>query len=156
MPGEPGDLRGHVARIQVASAELSKPLGSDSLRRLVTLRTRASIHPDEGGAERLARGVGCDEAVQLRSERDGADGGAVDGPADLCERLGDGSEPLACVLLRPAGLGIRERVGHVGLRDLGAVGVVRLGAGALRSDVDSDHQLRRHSAPSESSPGPRR
>ena len=122
----------------------------------VTLRSRTAVHPDQRGAQRLARGVGGDQPVQLRSERHRADCVPVDGSAHLGQRLRHGPEPLAGVLLGPPGLGIRERVGHVGRRDLLAVRSDRLRAGALRADVDADHELRGHSAASESSPGPRR
>ncbi len=95
--------------------------------------------------------------VELRPERDRPQRPLADLAPDLGQRLRDRAQPLARVLLGPAGVRVGERVGDVARGDVRAVGGDRLRAGALRADVDADDQLgvahRRSSAPS---PGPRR
>ena len=124
--------------------------------RFITLSLGPSIHPDQSGAHRLPVGVRRNQPVELRAERQRAHRGPVDGATYLGKRRCDGAEPLAWILLRPPRLRIGERVRHVSLRRLLALSSQRLGAGALRADIDPDNQLRLHSASSDSSPGPRR
>ena len=153
---EPGDFRADVAGIQVASAQLAKPMRVHPFSRLIALSLRPSIHPNQGRAHRLPVGVGRDQPVELRAERQCAHRGPVHGATYLGKRRRDGAQPLAWILLRPPRLGIGERMRHISLRRLISLWSQRLGAGALRADIHPDNQLRLHFASSDSSPGPRR
>ena len=88
---EPGDLRADVAGIQVASAQLPKAMRVHPFSRLIALSLRPSIHPNQGRAHRLPVGVGRDQPVELRAERQRAHRGPVHGVTYLGKRRRDGA-----------------------------------------------------------------
>ena len=52
---EPGDLRGHVARVEIAAGQLASRAGVDALRAASHWAAGAAVHPDQRRPQRLAR-----------------------------------------------------------------------------------------------------
>ena len=104
VPGKPCDLRGHVAGIEIAAGQLTQPVWGD----LSAASSHAAPAPSvqiQGWPKRVPRTVRLrpGHPAGTRTTRRGRRRRRR--PAHLGKRLGDCSEPLAGVLLRPSRLG---------------------------------------------------
>ena len=144
---DPGDLRADVPAVEVAAGGRVQVLGVDLLGESGAHVVAAPVHPDDRVAQRLARLVHAHQAVQLRAERQRDDARAVDAGGAPRPRAAERAEPRARILLGPARPRIQHVVALVGDGQHLALHVDQLRAGALRADVDAEHQVAHAGAP---------
>ena len=140
MVRQPANLRGDVARVEIAAGQRAQLGLVHASRYLVALSAGAAVAPDERGSERAAVRASRDQPVELRAERQRGDLATGTRLPHAPQGADQRPQPFAAVLLGPARPRIGELVRRVARGHERPVEFERLCARTLRTDVDADHE----------------
>ncbi len=109
VPAEPQELGRGEAGERAVAGQLDQSGETEPILDLLALGRRSLVVPENRGANDPFIGVECDEPVHLTRE---ADAGELASRRDLGERRLGCAPPVLRILLGPAGVRRRERIGR--------------------------------------------
>ena len=144
---EPRDLGGAMRRVEVDARAASDLVRAPAFAERCGLRRRAPVEPQDGRREGPAGRVDRHDAIHLRRDADGPHPLGTHLGRDPADRARQALDPVAWVLLGPAGMRVLE--GMLGTRagDHVPRPVERQRLAAARAHVDADDDIvrqRRH------------